>query len=168
VGHDDLVPQPAQVPAHPWRMLPGFDCHAAGWQSTERLAQSFLGCCSTPLEEDLARLVQHAIPTGSISQVHSDRQLLALPSPFPIPDSNAILPHCRSPFHCTVECVHAFGSLTHPGGDRLSHPIWMVGYSSSTFLAGAQLCAKPRTWKSTVRLRRDTRPAKCRWVPSRN
>jgi hypothetical protein len=34
VGHDNLVPQPAQVPADLRRMLPGFDRYTAGGQST--------------------------------------------------------------------------------------------------------------------------------------
>jgi hypothetical protein len=86
-------------------MLPGFDRYAARGQSAERLAQAFLGCRDTRFQQDFALLSQHAIPTGSISQVHPDRQLLALPISFPIPDSNVILLHGRSPFDCTLECV---------------------------------------------------------------
>ena len=97
--------QPAQVPAHPRRMLPGLNRHAAGGRAPNASLSPFWVVATLSSKSTSPSFSQHAIPTGSISQVHSDRQLLALPIPFPIPDSNAILLHCRSPFDCTIECV---------------------------------------------------------------
>src|SRR2546427_2009211 len=61
----------------------------------------------------------------SVSQIQSDRQLVT----FQIFDSvhrvSANLVHGRSPFYCALS-ASIIGSVSHPAGDRPSHPIWLV------------------------------------------
>jgi hypothetical protein len=77
IRHDHRVPQLAQMPAHPGRMRPHLDHHPASHQRAEALVQPVPGGGKPTLGNHLAALVQHAVATRSIAQIHADRQLAA-------------------------------------------------------------------------------------------
>ena len=75
------------------------------------------------LQSDVARGIQNAVAARAIPQVLTDRELLTLANIASncLHDANLLL--CRSPFHCALS-ASVIGSVSHPEGDRPSHPIW--------------------------------------------
>src|SRR5207302_8174755 len=67
-----------------------------------------------PLATRLPCMVQDVVATASIAYIYADGEL-------PRRLNLAILFHGRSPFALRVRSI--IGSLTHPAGDRPSHPI---------------------------------------------
>jgi hypothetical protein len=74
------------------------------------------------LDHDFARLVQHAVVAESIAQIDSHGQFLRAEILLPPPGHGAILFHKPVSFPCALS-ASIVGSVSHPVGDRPSHPI---------------------------------------------
>src|SRR5712664_4061573 len=76
-------------------------------------------------QNDLSCFIQNTVERPAISQIHTDRQLLLLENFVTKYLHSANLLHSRSPF-CALS-TSFIGSVSHPAGDRPSHPICLVG-----------------------------------------
>src|SRR5437016_12245184 len=96
--------------------------HPATAQAAEFFRQSFPRRRHAAFPDDVALIVQHAIPAGLVAQVHADRDrpLARLAGSPRTLFSSDILFHSRSPFAPRVRTI---GSLSHPAGGRPSHSI---------------------------------------------
>src|SRR6266853_3994135 len=74
-------------------------------------------------QKDFARFIQNAVVRPAIAEVHTNRELLSFENHVSIYPNSASLFHSRSPFHCALSTSN-IGSVSHPAGDRPSHPIW--------------------------------------------
>src|SRR6202167_829090 len=73
-------------------------------------------------QNDLACFIQNTVERPAISQIQTDRQLLLLENFVLEYLYSASLFHSRSPFGC-ASSASTIGSVSHPAGDRPSHPI---------------------------------------------
>src|SRR5882762_4457993 len=73
-------------------------------------------------QNDFSCFIQNTVERPAISQIHTDRQLLLLENFVTKYLYSANLLHSRSPF-CALS-TSIIGSVSHPAGDRPSHPIW--------------------------------------------
>src|SRR6516162_2124338 len=94
--------------------------------TTEYLLHGFRCGRQFVLQNDFSCFIQNAVRTGAISQIQPNGQ-----PPFQnllsIRLHSANLLHCRSPFYC-ASSTSIIGSVSHPAGDRPSHPIWETGF----------------------------------------
>src|SRR6266566_3972886 len=79
-------------------------------------------------QKDFARFIQNAVVRPAIAEVHTNRELVSFENHVSIYSNSASLLHSRSPFHCALSTSN-IGSVSHPAGDRPSHPICEVGFS---------------------------------------
>src|ERR1700736_3385909 len=73
-------------------------------------------------QNDFARCIQNTVERPAISEVQTNRELVSFENRVSIYPNSASLFHSRSPFLCATS-ASITGSLTHPAGDRPSHPI---------------------------------------------
>src|SRR5216684_29566 len=78
-------------------------------------------------QNNFACFIHNTVERPAISQIHTDRQLLLLENFVTKYLHSANLLHSRSPF-CALS-TSFIGSVSHPDGDRPSHPICVVGLS---------------------------------------
>src|SRR5467141_2800455 len=76
-------------------------------------------------QKDFARFIQNAVARPAIAEVHTNRELVSFENHVSIYPNSANLFHCRSPFHGAASTSN-IASVSHPAGDRPSHPIWLV------------------------------------------
>jgi hypothetical protein len=105
-------------------MRPSFQRDPATRHGAEDFLQRFRSRTHALLQLDLARFIQHAVPTVVIAQIQSDGQSLPGNIPALLRRYSANLLHCRSPFYLCFEHVDNLGAYSIPSGDRPSHPIW--------------------------------------------
>src|SRR5216684_2909846 len=75
-------------------------------------------------QNNFACFIHNTVERPAISQIHTDRQLLLLENFVTKYLHSANLLHSRSPF-CALS-TSFIGSVSHPAGDRPSHPIWSM------------------------------------------
>src|SRR5712691_2908448 len=73
-------------------------------------------------QKDSSPFIQNAVTRRAISKIHTDRQPLLLENFTLEYLYSANLLHSRSPFLC-ASSTSIIGSVSHPAGDRPSHPI---------------------------------------------
>src|SRR5580700_5244172 len=73
-------------------------------------------------QNDFACFIQNTVERPAVSQIQSDSELVLFENLDPLYHHSANLLHCRSPF-CALSASF-IGSVSHPAGDRPSHPIW--------------------------------------------
>src|ERR1700738_2518927 len=83
-------------------------------------------------QKDFARFIQNAIERPAIAEVQTNRELVSLENHVSIYPNSASLFHSRSPFLCALSTSN-IGSVSHPAGDRPSHPICETGLSEAGF-----------------------------------
>src|SRR5947208_14524684 len=84
-------------------------------------------------QKDFTRFIQNAVTRPAIAEVHTNRELVSFENHVSIYSNSASLFHSRSPFHCALSTSN-IGSVSHPAGDRPSHPIWLVRRSGSNLM----------------------------------
>src|SRR6266853_874834 len=72
-------------------------------------------------QKDSSPFIQNAVTRRAISKIHTDRQPLLLENFTLEYLHSANLLHSRSPFLC-ASSTSIIGSVSHPAGDRPSHP----------------------------------------------
>src|SRR5258708_36317798 len=72
-------------------------------------------------QKDSSPFIQNAVTRRAISKIHTDRQPLLLENFTLEYLYSANLLHSRSPFLC-ASSTSIIGSVSHPAGDRPSHP----------------------------------------------
>src|SRR5580704_6623281 len=97
--------------------------------ATEYLLHGFRCGRQFVLQNNFSCFIQDAVRTRAISQIQPNGQL-SLKNVFSTRPHSANLLHCRSPFHCASSTSN-IGSVSHPAGDRPSHPIWLVAFTRS-------------------------------------
>ena len=123
------MPAVLQQGAHPPRVRPGFQRNHRRRHPRELLPVRFRRGLYFPLATRLPGLVQDVVATASIAYIYADGEL-------PRRLNLAILFHGRSPFALRVRSI--IGSLTHPAGDRPSHPILCEKSAQCDFGQGEQ------------------------------
>src|ERR1700746_1202594 len=73
-------------------------------------------------QNDFARFIQNAVERPAIAEVQTNRELVSFENHVSIYPNSASLFHSRSPFLCASSTSN-IGSVSHPAGDRPSHPI---------------------------------------------
>src|SRR6266480_7843815 len=73
-------------------------------------------------QKDFARFIQNAVVRPAIAEVQTNGELVSFENHVSICSNSASLFHSRSPFHCALSTSN-IGSVSHPAGDRPSHPI---------------------------------------------
>src|SRR3974377_205557 len=106
-------------------MRPRLHGDATPRHATEYLLHGFRCGRQFVLQNDFACLIQNAVRTGTVSQIQTNGEL-PFENVFPTHAHSANLLHCRSPFLCASSTSN-IGSVSHPAGDRPSHPIWYAG-----------------------------------------
>src|ERR1700745_2437749 len=88
-------------------------------------------------QNDLACFIQNTVERPAISEVQTNRELVSFENHVSVYPNSASLFHSRSPLHCALS-ASILGSVSHPAGDRPSHPICKTGLLESGFLALAR------------------------------
>src|SRR6266480_4732779 len=78
-------------------------------------------------QKDFARFIENAVVRPAIAEVHTNRELVSFENHVSIYPNSASLFHSRSPFHCALSTSN-IGSVSHPAGDRPSHPICCINF----------------------------------------
>src|SRR6202166_4338494 len=73
-------------------------------------------------QNDLACFIQNTVERPAIAEVQTNRELVSFENHVSIYPNSASLFHSRSPFLCALSTSN-IGSVSHPAGDRPSHPI---------------------------------------------
>src|ERR1017187_1480862 len=73
-------------------------------------------------QKDFACFIQNAVERPAITKVQTNRELVSFENHVSIYPNSASLFHSRSPFPCALSTSN-IGSVSHPAGDRPSHPI---------------------------------------------
>src|SRR6202521_5114943 len=76
-------------------------------------------------QKDFARFIQNAVERPAIAKVQTNRELVSFENHVSIYPNGVSLFHGRSPFLCALSTSN-LGSVSHPAGDRPSHPICEV------------------------------------------
>src|SRR5690348_4450295 len=101
-------------------MRPRLHRYATPRHATEYLLHGFRCGRQFVLQNDFSCFIQNAVRTEAISQIHTNGEL-SFKNAFSTRAHSANLLHCRSPFLCALS-TSIIGSVTHPAGDRPSHP----------------------------------------------
>src|ERR1700739_4124540 len=72
-------------------------------------------------QNDFPGFIQNAVARPVIAEVQTNRELLSFENHVSIYSNSASLLHSRSPFSCATSASF-IGSVSHPAGDRPSHP----------------------------------------------
>src|SRR5258708_40176779 len=73
-------------------------------------------------QNDFPGFIQNAVARPVIAEVQTNRELVSFENHVFIYPNSASLFHSRSPFLCALSTSN-IGSVSHPAGDRPSHPI---------------------------------------------
>src|ERR1700731_4629965 len=76
-------------------------------------------------QNDFARFIHNTVERPAISEVQTNRELVSFENHVSVYPNSASLFHGRSPFLCALSTSN-IGSVSHPAGDRPSHPICEV------------------------------------------
>src|SRR6202043_2879945 len=126
--HDHFVPQLTEQPAYPGGMGSGLQCDETSRYLSKGLLHRFRCRRQFLFQNDLACFIQNTVERPAISQIQTDGQLLLLENFALECLHSASLFHSRSPFLCALS-ASTIGSVSHPAGDRPSHPICETGLS---------------------------------------
>src|ERR1700686_1064290 len=120
--HDHFVSQLSEQPAYPRGMGSGLQCDKTSRYLSKGLLHRFRCRRQFLFHNDLACFIQNTVERPAISQIQTDRQLLLLENFVLEYLYSGNLFHSRSPFLCASSTSN-IGSVSHPAGDRPSHPI---------------------------------------------
>src|ERR1700674_2653964 len=87
-------------------------------------------------QKDFACFIQNAVERPAITKVQTNRELVSFENHVSIYPNGVSLFHSRSPFLCALSTSN-LGSVSHPAGDRPSHPICETGLPECGHLAVA-------------------------------
>src|ERR1700694_3726366 len=132
VRHDHFVSQLSEQPAYPGGMCSCLQCDETSRYLSKGLLHRFRCGRQFLFQNDLACFIQNTVERPAISQIQADRQLLLLEHFALECLHSANLFHSRSPFGC-ASSASTIGSVSHPAGDRPSHPICEVPLSECGF-----------------------------------
>src|SRR6202030_3722458 len=107
-------------------MCSRLQCDETPWYLSKRLLHRFPCRRHFLFQNDFACFIQNTVKRPTIPQIHTDRELLLLENFVANSLHSANLLHRPSPFLCALSTSN-LGSVSHPAGDRPSHPIWLVG-----------------------------------------
>src|ERR1700674_1517774 len=104
-------------------------------------------------QKDFARFIQNAVERPAIAKVQTNRELVSFENHVSIYPNGVSLFHGRSPFLCALSTSN-LGSVSHPAGDRPSHPICEVRFSEcGIFHSQTEAIIQ---WHGTARLEKAT------------
>src|ERR1022692_2251734 len=136
-------------------MRPRFQRDPAARHSPEHFLHRLRSCAQSLLQHDFALFIQHAIPTRTIAQIETDRQLLLRKIPVLLHCCGANLLHCRSPFYLCFEHVDNLGAYSIPSETGLLIPSDFVNYAAwrtcQAYISGMEAF----TQQQVVRLRQE-------------
>jgi hypothetical protein len=95
--HDHFMAQPTQQSADPWRVHPCLQRDTTAGLAAEGSLQRFRRRTDSLFQPDIACFIQHAVATGTVAQVQTDRQLGLRKILRRLYRSSANLLDCRSP-----------------------------------------------------------------------
>src|SRR3982075_3433717 len=113
-------------------MCSGLQCDAALRYPRKYLLHCFRCRRHFLFQKDFACFIQNAVERPAIAEVQTNRELVSFENHVSIYPNSANLFHCRSPFHCASSTSN-IGSVSHPAGDRPSHPIWLTQRKSDRY-----------------------------------
>src|SRR6202163_3099311 len=96
-------------------------------------------------EKDFARFIQNAVERPAIAEVQTNREFVSFQNHVSIYPNSASLFHSRSPFLCALSTSN-IGSVSHPAGDRPSHPIYETGLSLTGNFADSLFREEKSSW----------------------
>src|SRR5207245_1856303 len=99
--------------AYPWRMCSCLQCDATLRCPRKCLLHRIRCRRQFLFQNDFACFIQNTVERPTISQIHTDRQLLLFENFVPKCLHSANLFHSRSPFHC-AKSASFIGSVSHP------------------------------------------------------
>src|ERR1700681_2410373 len=109
-------------------MCSGLQCDQTSWYLSKGLFHRFRCRCQFLFNNDLACFIHNTVERPAISQVQTNRELVSFENHVSAYPNSASLFHSRSPFLCALSTSN-IGSVSHPAGDRSSHPICEVPLS---------------------------------------
>src|ERR1700693_5866217 len=120
--YDHFVSQLTEQPAYPGGMGSCLQCDETSRYLSKGLLHRFWCRRQLLFPNHLARFIQNTVERPAITQIQTDRQLLLLEN-FTLEclHSDSLF-HSRSPFVC-ASSASTIGRVSHPAGDRPSHPI---------------------------------------------
>src|SRR6202035_2856682 len=134
VRHDHFVSQLGELPAYPGGMCSGLQCDETSRYLSKGLLHRLRRRRQFLFQNDLACFIQNTVERPAISEVQTNRELVSFQNHVSIYPNSASLFHSRSPFLCALSTSN-IGSVSHPAGDRPSHPICHAA-SDGAFSAG--------------------------------
>src|SRR6266853_2077649 len=123
--YDHFVPQLTEQPADPRGMGSCLQGHETPRYFSKGLLHRFRCRRQFLFQNDLACFIQNTVERPAISEVQTNRELVSFENHVSIYPNSASLFHSRSPFLCALSTSN-IGSVSHPAGDRPSHPICEV------------------------------------------
>src|SRR6266481_1032404 len=132
--YDHFVPQLTEQPADPRGMGSCLQGHETPRYFSKGLLHRFRCRRQLLFQNDLACFIQNTVERPAISEVQPNRELVSFENHVSIYPNSASLFHSRSPFLCALSTSN-IGSVSHPAGDRPSHPICEVVLSACGNLA---------------------------------
>src|ERR1700685_1108958 len=106
----------------------GLQCDETSRHLSKGLLHRFRCRQQLLFQNDLACFLQNAVERPAISEVQTNRELVSFENHVSVYPNSASLFHSRSPFLCALSTSN-IGSVTHPVGDRPSHPICEVFFT---------------------------------------
>src|SRR5260370_42595595 len=106
----------------------GLQGDETSWYLSKGLLHRFRCRRQFLFQNDLACFIQNTVERPAISEVQTNRELVSFENHVSIYPNSASLFHSRSPFLCALSTSN-IGSVSHPAGDRPSHPICETGLS---------------------------------------
>src|SRR5882672_388274 len=134
--HDHFVSQLTEQPAYPGGMGSGLQCDETPRYLSKGLLHRLRRRRQLLFQNDLACFIQNTVERPAISEVHTNRELVSFENHVSVYPNSASLFHSRSPFLCALSTSN-IGSVSHPAGDRPSHPICEVAFSECGFCGAA-------------------------------
>src|ERR1700687_3485485 len=152
VRHDHFVSQLGELPAYPGGMCSCLQCDETSRYLSKGLFHRFRCRWQFLFHNDLACFIQNTVERPAISEVQTHGELVSFENHVSIYLNSASLFHSRSPFLCALSTSN-IGSVSHPAGDRPSHPICETGLPECGFSAcggDSHIPVTPflRTWET--------------------
>src|SRR6202140_3407197 len=132
--HDHFVSQLTEQPADPGGMCSCLQGDETSRYLSKGLLHPLRRRWQFLFQNDLACFIQNTVERPAISQIQTDDQLLVLENFVLECLHSDSLFHSRSPFGC-ASSTSTIGSVSHPAGDRPSHPICEVLFSECGFFS---------------------------------
>src|SRR5712691_7513848 len=120
--HDHFVSQLTEQPAYPGGMGSGLRGDETPRYLSEGLLHRLRRRRQLLFQNALACFIQNTVERPAISEVQTNRELVSFENHVSVYANSASLFHSRSPFLCALS-ASITGSVSHPAGDRPSHPI---------------------------------------------